>query len=695
MPVRKYGPLYQWPVQYLIGDELILHPNRLSRLTTNRLWPYAMTMAFAGFILLLASWFRPYPFSTTDDNWMYFLPLIKAHTDATLHGTPLRILWSLGAGWNPWENAQVGILYIPYHIANLLARLLGHPLALLEISAWLHLGAAGLIAYHYAPAIHSKTTRIGWGMLAILAPGPFLIGLNWHNYLTCYPWFLALAFQLQTLVKGPPDCVGRRHRLWIALSVLGFLLSAHAQMFVIGLGMLALWLLADNPYRRAIRALLQCSLSLLPTLVPLLFLKVLSLEGTQDWMGERSDPFYLLRHAQSLSGVIHGLVFGNLLFTRDFQLWANISWTGVGIFFSPALVLLISPALRSRRWKLLAFFAACLVFMGAASFPALRHLAVGPLAGFRWTWKIAIFVGPLAMVSLLPHWAQTFRSRGKQRILQCVMGLCSLIVCLRGLSFEIWPSLSRAHWLGATGIVEETQKMANNTGLMPGTRIALLGPYNMVQNLPVPLMGLIGNAPILSGLETAHIYEPMEPEWASRAHFGLSLPWRRIIPEQTYLEQPERVEQALLSIGVQALVGLSPELAKRPNARSFQDRNGQITWVIPLPNACRAIYPFCEPGGTRLLDGRLKWPANTPIPKLLSPRPIVWRQVGDFQIGQPESLPWGWILGTVLASLAAFVGLLYPPAILAFGPAVLRHQDDPSAAPPRPKSPVESPDHEP
>ena len=62
----------------------------------SRLLSPGFLVLLASAVVLLGNWIRPFPFSTTDDNWMYFLPLIKAHTDAVLGGHPLRMLWSLG-----------------------------------------------------------------------------------------------------------------------------------------------------------------------------------------------------------------------------------------------------------------------------------------------------------------------------------------------------------------------------------------------------------------------------------------------------------------------------------------------------------------------------------------------------------------------------------------------------------------------
>jgi hypothetical protein len=440
---------------------------------------------------------------------------------------------------------------------------------------------------------------------------------------------------------------------------LGFFLSAHAQMYVLGIGILVLWTLAEAPRRGTLRTLLPFLLAQLLALVPLIFMKLLAMNGTADWMADRSDADYLLRHAQTMGTVLHGTLFGNLLYTGDFQLWANISWTGVGMFFSPCLVLLARPLWLERRWALGLFFIACLVFMGAASYPWIRFLGFGPLEGFRWTWKISVFVGPLALASLLPRLRSALPRRGAA-VAWLTAALC-LVVAFRGLAFEIWPSLAAAHPLGATGLVAETRQMARETGLRPGTRVVLLGPFDMIQPLPLPVLGLVGNAPILSGLGTAHVYEPMEPGWVSRAHLGLSLPWRVFLPAQVLLDHPAEVWRALGRIGVQAVVTVAPEAASLPGSRGYTDRLGRSLWVIPVPDAPAGPYP-AGPGQALALtaSGVLRAPGSPQPPGLLTPRPVAWqRDPQGSWVGTPGGVPWGWAAASLLTALLALAGLIW------------------------------------
>ena len=86
----------------------------------------------------------PYPF-TRDDNLSQNLPLIQAQTKIFLGFEIPRMVWGLGAGWDPFSSGQMGVFY-PWHIiAYLLAQLLGKPLLLMEI-IFLYSGPAQLLA---------------------------------------------------------------------------------------------------------------------------------------------------------------------------------------------------------------------------------------------------------------------------------------------------------------------------------------------------------------------------------------------------------------------------------------------------------------------------------------------------------------------------------------------------------------------
>lgn len=618
--------------------------------------PLAIVAVGLAFVALVQC-VRPLPFATTDDNWMYFLPLLKSHTDSLLSGHLLQALWPLGAGWSPWENAQVGIFYLPYHLANVVARALGEPLALLDVSAALHIVAAGLVTFALVPGVKSPAERVAWACLAMVQPGPFLLGLNWHIYLSSYPWFLALA--LLGLREGSDGLPPRSARLALLACNIGFFLSSHVQMFVLGWVFLVPWWFATAGARAWWgRARLSLHLQL-PLLAPLIFMKAASLEGNLGWMAGRDDPDHLLAAAQSAGTVLAGTLWGNLGPPVDFRLWGT-AWTGAGMLFSPALALAPLLALWRRRWGLAILFVCFFMFLAAASFPFLRAMGVGPLQGFRWTWKAAILTGPLALLSLasltdpLP-----IATRPKVLALGALF-LLTASVCVRGMDFDIWPAFSAAHPWGARELVRRTRDFAERAGLPPGARVALVGKVNMVQPLPLPYMGLTGNAPLLSGLETAHIYEPLESEAAAKAHYSLSLPWRQAVPAEDYRADPGYTEDALRAIGVDALISSSAGLLV--GAVEHRDDLGRSTYVKRISREDLG-YPWASVGGRRvgverMAGGSLRTVAPSPdAPELVAPRAVSWTRLTD---GRWQADPLGppgywWVL--TFGGAAAALGL--------------------------------------
>lgn len=628
-----------------------------------RFLPPALVVAAGLAFFALVEAVRPLPFATTDDNWMYFLPLIKAHTDSLLSGHFLRALWSLGAGWSPWENAQAGLLYLPFHLANLLARLLGEPLALLEVSSALHLLAAGLATYGLLPRERGPWERAAWGCAAMVQPGPFLLGLNWHIYLSSYPWFLALA--LLGLRRDEAGLPGRRTRLALLACNAGFFLAGHAQMYVLGWLLLLPWWFAMaglEGWKGRLRLAVAVQLPLVATL---LFLKGVSLEANPNWMQGRDQPRYLLAAAQKAGTVLAATLWGNLGAPLDFKLWGT-SWTGAGLLFSPPLLAVPLLALWRRRWGLAVFFAACFMFLAAASFPFLRFLGVGPLEGFRWTWKAAIATGPLALLSLALL-AEEFRLPVRLRRAGVPgLALLSAWVCVQGMDFDIWPSLVAAHREGARGLVRATRDFAAAAGLPPGCRVALVGEVDMVQALPLPYLGLVGNAPLLSGLETAHIYEPLESARAAKAHFSLNLPWRQAVPEANYAADPRRVEEALRRAGAQALLCPYPDVLA--GGRGVRDGLGRTLFVKRLEDG-PGPFPWARFRGQdlpldRLPGGGLRTRVPLPEPPaLLVPRDLAWRPLPDGRWeGRPEGPGLLWILLTLVGTGGAVLLALRRPA---------------------------------
>jgi hypothetical protein len=581
----------------------------------------------------VCAWLRPYPF-TAGDGILRYLPLIKAHTDSLLAGAPLRMLWGLGAGWNPAQSGEMGLAYLPYHLANLVARLLGHPLALLEASAWMHLAAASLVGWHLLPRRIEGAERAWICLLLMVLPGPFLLGLNWASYLAGYPWFLALAL----LSLEPCPAPGRRAR-HLLFTTAGFFLATHVQMFVLGTGLLLLAQLAEVAGRRDGAGLKAFVIALLPFAVPLAYLKMVSLHASVGWQQAWASKEMLIRGAQTLPVAFQGLACGNLLPGRAFQVFGDVSWRGIGVFFAPWLLLVLAEAAWRRRWWALAFWTLLGLLLGAKSAPFLSGLAVGPLQGFRWTWKLMLFVAPLSLLALLG-------SQGWQRLpgpwrtrASAGLAVLSLAVCLRGLPFILSHGSTEFSRLGAAAMVEDTRRVLAQCGLQEGMRIGLVD-LRPEESLPVALMTLPGNGALLCGYESAHLFEPLDDAVASSERYGLT---SQALISPGFLRRPD-ADRWLARIGIQALVAAGP--LEGEGVRSARDGLGRGLWVRPVAGARSWTYPWASgPVELRRLPGGAlrSLAASRNPPELINSRPMRWTRMEDGTwTGVPAGIPAPW-----------------------------------------------------
>ncbi len=356
----------------------------------------------------------------------------------------------------------------------------------------------------------------------------------------------------------------------------------------------------------------------IPAILPMAFIYLASLKATPNWMAGREQGAFLLRDGQSIATVLHGLLLGNLVENQGLAVWEGVSWTGIGIFFAPWLVLSIYTSLRRRE---IAWPAVALVLIGLAaiqSFPLLSSLGVGPLSGFRWTWKMAWFLGPASLIVVLVQMRPRVRFQNVWRSLAAVTVLLCVLVSARGMQFDLFPPFTFAQPGGIVTIVEETRQLKQAVGMDSGDRIALLGSCPTYDNpLPAALLGVIGNAPLLADLGSAHLYEPMEPEQVAVTHFSLSTPWRKPVPRGNYVADPEGIERSLASIGTRWMVTIRPELLQGPDVQTFTGKNG---------------LPSFRSGGCRLLSPPGLWESmtNGPVPvKLLDNGEVVTLEAVD------------------------------------------------------------------
>ncbi len=610
-----------------------------------------------GFVLVLHA-FRPLPFGSTDDAPIYFLPLIQAHTDAWLSGHFLAIDWRLGCGWTPWEGVQSGIFYPPYLAANVLARLIGNPLALLEVSAAIHLALAGVGVYTLTSGAFDRPRRVLLACLAMVQPAPVAIGLNWHNYLTCYPWFLGLLL-LFWRVSRTYSAWTLRNRLLLVLLFTAFFLSAHPQMFVIGTALLFGWRLALGYGRDCLRDWLVAGAALVPFAMPLLFTHQQSLLASPDWFAARGGEEFMLSQAQSLTTWLVGLSVGNLIPSRLFYIWPGVSWAGIGMFFCPLLILSVGIAIRKRNWAWGVLVASMAVLLSAQSFPFVARLGVGPFAGFRWTWKLSIFTAALALVMTLAESAGWRVTRRRYLWALAVLIGLSAAVSIRALPFDLFPAGTCKPGSSVASRCSETLALMREWGIQPGERIAWVGKRRIhMKAIAAPLHGLMGNAPLLVGLHSAHLFEPLENYEASVAHDGFSTPWRVTVGWGDYVARRADYDRRFSQLGVTWLVSPFPGAFPEQERRTYRDATGETTYGVRLPPLQEGLsFPWgetadgrkvalvVEPGGALRTAEALLAP-----PAVAVGRPLAWKQLpsGHWR-GTAQLVDQSWFVAEALA----------------------------------------------
>ncbi|GEM_PF-904766 len=614
-----------------------------------------------GFVALLNVG-RPLPFGSTDDAPIYFLPLIQAHTDALLGGHFLAVDWRLGCGWTPWEGIQAGVFYPPYLLANLLARLIGNPLALLEISAALHLALVGLLVYGLTAGVLDRPRRALWACLAMVQPAPIAIGMNWHSYLACYPWFLGLALLLWRISRKHSVWT-LQNRLWLTALVAAFFLAAHPQMFVFGTALLFGWRLALGRERECLRDWLVMVVALVPVVIPLLFIHQQSLLAASNWFASRGDKAFLLLQSQSLPTWLVGLSVGNLVPSRLFSIWPGVSWRGIGIFFCPLLILSVGVAIRRRNWVWVVLVAGLGMLLSAQTFPSVAWLGVGPFAGFRWTWKLSIFTAALALAMALAQ-SEAWRV-SRQRHVCALIGLIGLsaAVSFRALPFDLFPAGTRVPGSSINTVCSETRALMREWGIQPGERIAWVGNRRIHMNaIAAPLHGLLGNAPLLVGLQSAHLFEPLENAEAAMAHDGFSTPWRVTVGWGDYAARRAEYDQRFAELGVTWLVSPFPGAFPENRRRIYRDAHGEAVYGICLPPLQEGLsFPWGVAGDGRRValvvepGGALRTVEPLPAPPdVRVGRPLAWKQLlsGQWR-GTAQLVGAGWFAAEALAIVLA------------------------------------------
>lgn len=597
----------------------------------------ALLVCIAGAVVGVLQLLRPLPFASTCDGPIYYLPLIHFTSDAVLAGHWPFILWDVGGGWAPGESGQTSPGYPIYLFANLLARALHDPFAMLEVSAAIHLALAGLLVRERLRR-RERWTRLTAAIVAIAQPAPLLLGISWHNYLASYPWAVAL-FCLFAIDEddAPPSTF-----LVVVANTL-FYWTAHPQMYVLGWLLLGAWLVAARGVspRRWRPHLVGLVAAQLAVVMPLFWLW-LQARGANYLVHEaRAGADFLLGRAVPLWQAAGGSFVGNL--TRLGHNWAKVRTVELGLFYAPLWQVLVYWVVRRksrlRAASFLLFLGCVFVFLAPRGIEAVKLLAHGPLAEFRWTWKLTMFALPWislrAVVILGDERARLARTSRWWKVVSAapvVVATLGIGVILQGHRFEIWQPLVAHHARGVHGLVDDAR--AALAALPPRAskhphRIAFVGANNL-RNMPASFAGLHGEAVLLSGVESVHIFEHLEDNAAAADHLRLAASWLNpFIDADAYRARPRGMEAALGAIGATALVTTTDGLF--PNdERTYRvpDALGRPLWLRTLPD--RPLFPWAqhEDGAQRLVDGTLVSHASEP-PQLLTSRPMSWARGDD------------------------------------------------------------------
>jgi hypothetical protein len=607
---------------------------------------------FAVVLVVLLTVLRYEPFTLRGDGPIYYLPIIATATSALLSGHFPAVFWELGAGWTPFEAAQIGLGYPGYLLVGLVANLAGRPLAFLEISAALHLALAGILVRELAPPSVDRRTRLLAAFLAIVQPAPVLLGMPWHAYLADYPWGIALTVLL--LLRDLDD---RKVLFLIPLTSTLLFWVGHPHIFlwtwlIVGTG--ALVLRRPSLRQVASRAWLAVA-CVLPVLAPLLWLVHSAENANVVFMKERWDPLFLLKAAQDFTDVVPGIVVGNLTGLPEFRAWGRDGAGGAGLFFCPLAVVATVDAVRRRRIGVVLLLLCALVLLAPLGLEFISHLARGPLRGTRWTWRFTVVILPAIAVAVAlgarpsPTGDARFEPWRPRHALVLGTILLGLVVVFRGASFDLATVWWDHRAQGIAGVVAEAERFART--LPAPARVALVGRYQLLSDrssVPLAYLGMVGNAPLLvRGLETAHLHEPMESEAAARQHLRLGTPWRVAVSPEFVRDRNELAEQKLAAIGVTALVALDPEhLPADARTRTFRSVDGGLLYVRELRPS--PAYPLLGPG-RRLPGGTLLVPNAASV---RTTRPLeAKRTSAGVELAPP--VPWAYVGGTVLGVLAS------------------------------------------
>ncbi len=580
---------------------------------------------------------RADPFATSNDNWSYFLPLITRQTDAWLRGAPLRIAWELGAGFNPYESAQTGVLWPGYVVAGALRTVLARAFGgftLLDVSALVSMVTAAWLAVALLPRRWSRGLR--WAVSAVVSTSPASIALgeSWHNYLSALPATVALlalvvsAFEQDT--NTPRHNMTMSAVLLVLFSSLLFV-ATHVQMYVYGIFLLLLWI-AVWPAARAARisVAVRVMLAQLPMVAPLIALKLHSLQLSSDFAGGRLPYGAIPSGSLGPLQFIVGALFGTRLHALAVDAQAAV--------FAPLLFAVLVLALKQRRYGLLALTVLWLSLLTPRSLPLAQFIMLGPLADLRWPHKVMIFIAPMALLVVV----HTLRNQARwQRFATPVVMALAAAQAWVVTDVGVRPTLKSAHAVGARGLVERGRACQQQWQLTSADRIAPVADitHSTIETLPLALLAWMNNAPSLFGVSTLYLYEPMESTKSFEDHMKLGRLWKSALKpkdltaSKTLDELRAHHVTALLAARAEDLAGVGPL-----EPCSVMGETIFLTRLAPTAPSFPAVRGTVLQAVVATPDGHLVAHSEG-IPELNVSRAVVFAREGGAWVGTPRLWP--------------------------------------------------------
>jgi hypothetical protein len=520
---------------------------------------------------------RPFPFTTTMDNWGYFLPLMTKTTTAWLDGHSLRVAWELGQGWSPWDSGQVAWLSPVPVVAALITRLLGDPLVLLEVNAALHLLLLGVVAALAPPPRFAGWSRVALALALGLAPGPIVVGMNWHDYLMPAPWFLLLLCVMWRALDEDRSWSAGEGVVVVVVSLL-FFSAAHPQMVVLGHAFLTLFALASaRSWRVGVDVVVRLALAQLAVVPALYYLM---------WAAAAAAP--VRRDARDGASVLKGSL-PPLEGLAAFLLGPWVTSMSAARF-NPLLLAVVVAGVLLRRPRVAVAGVWMTVLLVPTIAPFIDHLFVGGLASFRFPVKLTVYAGPVATAlwfaldwtSPAGGWKSPAGGWKRADVVAVVVAAASVLVLVVG--NEGGTTFNSAHAIGARGLHELGDRCFDEAGVVDGERVAFVGEVRHSRtfaDIPLALMAVANNATVMMGRSSAHLYEPLEPEVLARAHAGLTVYWRGNLQIDD-----ERSLDLVRRSGATWLMARAPELlAPLPTTHACELWFARMPDPLPFPGA--------------------------------------------------------------------------------------------------------------